>query len=61
MQNIKDNSGHAKRVLMYTEKGGNHDYCKINVSIEPIENYIFSERIIMLELQTLVEMFLLDP
>ena len=37
-------SGHAKRVLTYRGKGGNHDYRKINVSIEPMENYIFSER-----------------
>ena len=37
-------SGHAKRVLTYGEKWGNHDYIKINVSIVPMINYIFLER-----------------
>ncbi len=37
-------SGHAKRVLTYWEKWGTHDNSKINVSIVPMENYIFLER-----------------
>ncbi len=37
-------SGHAKRVLTYWEKWGNHDYSQINVSIVPMENYMLLER-----------------
>ena len=37
-------SGHAKRVLTYWEKWGNHDYSKINVSMVPMENYSHFEK-----------------
>ena len=32
-------SGHAKKVLAYWEKWGDHDYRKIKVSIDPIRNF----------------------
>ena len=38
-------SDHAKRVVTYWERWGNHDYNKINVSIVPMEKlYIFGKK-----------------